>query len=214
MKIIGCMNSSYNRQEGLKPDSSEAFANWLRSPCKQNRDDEYYRQHQGQLQPSELTFKPATIEEHSSPVNLACPEIKISTPDILSVEVQSLPVDETEKMTLPARQLPDCEYEPIIETRIAEPKIPQHPIMYEDTKAPMKILCKSPEKWPSSSAVFQFISSEQKHHLYTDKNEVELSMNTNGLAKEESIALQQTVKQWITQKGWALRQLIINGVKQ
>ena len=54
-----------------------------------------------------------------------------------------------------------------------------------------------------------------KHYqLFISSNHVELTLNTAQLSNRQTSELQKLIKQWLSNKGYSLKQLMINGVQQ
>ena len=52
------------------------------------------------------------------------------------------------------------------------------------------------------------------YHLYLNENQVELTLNTTYLSKQQISQLQKFIHQWLSQKGYTLKQLMLNGEHQ
>jgi len=193
--------------------NSEDFSILLTKNNYTQSTDDYYRFHQNQFQQSALTFnrmagKPEAIikTESTKPENKnLSPEDNLESapahikliikwdnysahnPDIIHADMQQIVAYINEKNG-----------DPINLT----------------TTAPINTntltLAKSEHKAIHHSTPIIF----KNHHLFVNNNEAELTINSNGLNPDENQSLHTLIKQWLNKKGYALKQLIINGVTQ
>jgi hypothetical protein len=170
--------------------------------------DDYYRQHQSQLQPSELEFNPMEVAQTKVATQV---EIRTRTDDVLLIEKEGL-------ITTPQPQIspglvPQKTEQPADASTIHSLHTAQN------TRAPV-IALNQPKKSIESRVSAQetersflaYTPEFKKHHLYIKQDEAELTLNTQNLKPEEEQAFIPMIKNYIKNKGLLLKRLIINGV--
>ncbi|MCW0218340.1 MAG: hypothetical protein OJI67_08465 [Prosthecobacter sp.] len=191
---------------------SADFERWLRSPTQQTQGDEYYRAHQTQLQHSELRFNSVINATQTPPCDREQPIIKTPAPS-LPITTTTAPISDNQDNPCPLLPYTDMQALPLTETVIRTVK--SATILYSDqTEKTLQEEIQNPVRPTTTTQVLRLAVPEKNHHLYKHQNEVELALNTKGLSTEESTELQTLIKQWLTRKGYTLKQLIINGEKQ
>lgn len=193
------------------------FSDWLLSPTLTQNGDEYYRQHQGDLQPSALTFKALTIDANSKhPLNDSMTLITHPNSSFTTTENTFLP-DMTPKdasqIAIKANQMTDTNAEidallTTIHTTITNYLVTTHkPMVFENiSRQPNKAMTNYQTTEPSASIA--------THQLFIMGHEVELALNTHNLSKKDAKELEQCIKKALLSKGYYLSTLIINGVTQ
>lgn len=184
---------------------------YLKSPFDEKGN--YYWQHQSQLQQSALTFNstinaaeaqqlsnnniiketpipPLKIDDSSS---ITCLSIKIETNTASSTNLTPLNIDQ---------------FIAHIKTNTEQTVCMQNNILSKDVHNKTRLNA-IPKQNASSVSAF-------KHYqLFTDDSQqVEITLNISQLSKQHLNQLKQFIQQYLTQKGYRLKQLMINGVKQ
>lgn len=176
--------------------------------------DEYYRQHQNQLQQSALTFKSSVAVKELSPKTTA---EQLNQPN----------------QRLPASQL-NLSAQLIRHSIVANVEKPQESCI--PTEADFNELITNIEIFSNQQAdtLSAKISERpqlksnltairntsvpdtpfKNHHLHITENAVELTLNTSQFSGKQAKEIQTLIKQWLQNKGYRLQQLIINGVQQ
>ncbi|KTD51320.1 hypothetical protein [Legionella quateirensis] len=210
--LVSLTQNVQNNQK-TQPD----FDDWLQTPTKQNSGDEFYWQHQDQLQQSSLQFKHhPVLDQHGDNVS------ERSTTDTLSTTSDPKTVIDTDQMqqttehsktnsnnrlTLLSTELMRAIVElkqnnsqlPVSESNSASKINASEKLQFEKTRsAEFKDLCKGQHK---------------NHHLFIQNDEVELSLYAEELDKEEQLELKHMIKLNLKNKGLSLKQLLINGVQ-
>ena len=178
--------------------------------------DEYYQQHLSQLQQSAITFdQPINTENTRQHIENTTKESE--TRDAKTIEPHEID-----------NQKPGKAQPSIAQT---EP-VTNHPV---DLLAPLLTLIETTLK-PIAAAVLpnpiitpitpnkstlmlqpnplQAKPAYNPHQLFVQGNQVELTLNTHRLNKQEVTQLKTVIKQWLVQKGYQLNRLIINGVQE
>lgn len=210
---VPSLNQNVQNNQKTQPD----FEDWLKSPTKQNSGDEFYWQHQDQLQQSSLQFNHhPEHNQHGETV------LEISTKQPQSTSLDPKAVIETEHIqqttdfskTTPNNRLILHSTELMralteLEQNNSQPPVPESnsaskiqasdALQFENTSSvEFKDLCKGPLK---------------NHHLFIQNDEVEISLYAEDLNKEEQIELKHMIKLNLKNKGLSLKQLLINGVQ-
>lgn len=200
---------------GLKP-----LQNKLNNPIHEEADDqsffkltgdEYYWQHQEQLQQSQLDFNSNTklveskIELNEPPMpNDNKPKFieknPVETPHITPMKDTSF-VQLSKMATEPYHS---NFKKSILEVQKYAPGLP----VARESEHPNALVVNKLNKEISSISYQLFI---KKHHLFVDQNEVELTLNTNDMSSHEANESIKTIKNYLKKKGLFLKKLIING---
>ena len=216
MKIDNQVMPLANKQASVKPEINALFEDWLDAPTANSNSDDYYWQHQNQLQQSALTFASTNKSERTA----------------RSVEVATLPDQESgmiAKNNVFARQ-------PLLASALNSDNAPPEPLLnsvspmkpiiavfkkaIESTAMPIdnKILSKPDAKNSGKETITKQTMPTnlifKNHQLFINNNLAELTLNTSQLSKQETQELQKLMKQWLMHKRYALTKLIINGVLQ
>lgn len=187
-----------------------SFENWLQSPTRQSSGDEYYWQHQQHLQRSALTFNGIDGNKKTPPATLAAQstnqvnESNRVVPDNMASAL-------TPRASIPDNTVDENNTAPLhIDLETTDP-IQQQGVA---TKNPCLQKAPSAKKSPATSTIIPKAPPQmdyKKHHLFIESDNIELSLNTQGMNREESHTLRQLIKQWLAKKGLRLTKLIING---
>ncbi len=171
-----------------------------------------YWQHQNQLQQSALTFKPAIThaETKVTPDNEPVKEsitlpIKIdAAPEVTHIAMQ------IGKSTPASTTLSKLTIEQLI-TQIKTTTAKPSPVKNDQTLIQSNNTNKiNPKTMPD----MMFASTFKQYQLFSDNMQVELTLSITHLSKQQQHELQQFIRQNVSQNGYTLKQLIINGVKQ
>lgn len=190
------------------------FEPWINTPTKQNSGDEYYWQHQDQLQQSNVQFNPQPLEHQQEKqeapersklmVNPSSAEAKINMPS--QQKYVSYPPGKTDNNYLSSEEL----------TKIIinlEQELTQFMTPDGTANAPLKTDKIVQLKAIKTADYGQYNNNEIKnHHLFIQDQQVELTLNTQALNFKEQKALTQMMKHHLKNKGLILSKLIINGV--
>jgi len=176
--------------------------------------DEYYWQHQHQLQQSDITFNPVEV---NTPAPIT-PDRELAKDSINPMEKFS-----PESLTLSEfdmQQLNDIHRDIIAVSTESEPRPSGRGAILTftlpdgrgsdsvETTRSINTILRKPLITPTSTSIF-------KHYqLFIDDNQVELTLNTAHLSKLQVIELQTFIRQWLNQKGYTLKQLVLNGEQQ
>jgi hypothetical protein len=214
MKINEQLALMLNQTSQTNQPNQLNFEQWINTPTKQNSGDEYYWQHQDQLQQSSVQFnsqplahqqeKQETPEGSKLMVNPSPPEATISIPS--QQKYVSYPLEKTDNNYLSAEELTkiiiDLEQEL---TQFMTPDGTANTPLKTDKIAQLKAI--------KTADYDQYNNSEIKnHHLFIQDQQVELTLNTQELNFKEQKALTQMMKHHLKNKGLILSKLIINGV--
>lgn len=195
--------------------NQSAFEQWVNTPTRQNTGDEYYWQHQEQLQKSSLKFEQYLLEQqpHQStiaqegPNSQSTSSIHSSVENHYSLTSINEPVahtDSTESYLIsPSELYSKQKQEPNQQSIAATIGLVQRRAI-ESLKAK-----------ETSTAQYKMPQTPIKnHHLYIQNDEVELSLNAQKLNQIEEQELRQMIRNNLKNKGLSLKQLLINGVKK
>ena len=201
--------------EPNKYEQDTCFEHVLDSPGKERQDDDYYWQHQSQLQQSALTFNPL-VGKASHPEITSFDKAIVKSPALVATDIEQqlthlcIIMDNYVPMSttiaeLGIEQLIDGISTTLNPTgRHAEAEITDQAVVNKYSKQPI-----------SNQPLLQStLLSFKNHQLFLSDNALELTLNTTHLSKQQASELQKLIKQWLTQKGYTLKQLMINGVQQ
>ncbi len=180
-------------------------------------DDNYYWQHQNQLEQSALTFEPHSSMNKTQTIHFQDkPTLSqlYSESHAESPKQSILPEHERILTRLEMTQEQVLEFKPItagishpIEKTITPPERQNSPI--KDHGSKIKYIKNSLVQTDRLTPV-QF----KNHQLFIEDKQAELTLNTTTLSFDEAHALKTLLKKWLQAKSYTLKQLIINGVKQ
>lgn len=191
------------------------FEQWINTPAKQNTGDEYYWQHQEQLQNSSLKFEQHLQEQqpHESPIAKE-EQISQSTSSFQpSVESQSSLVSINEPVAH-ANSAESYLFSPL-KNDSKQNQEPYQPSIATTTCLAQNRAIESLKAKETDTVQYTMPQTPIKnHHLYIQNDEVELSLNTQELNHIEEQELRQMIQLNLKNKGLSLKQLLINGVKK
>lgn len=186
----------------------------LNAPMNETKGDEYYWQHQNHMQQSALTFNTLAIRTEKPLNDYAANSMNHPVSQAGTVHtIQPIPSQYADMQCvtskiLPSLTMPIEHLTSVINTMRELSAIQPESRLADNVRrniisSPTHINQIIPEK-----AVFK------SWQLFLNNNFAELSLNTTQLSKEETNELHKLIKQWLTEKGYALKQFIINGVSQ
>lgn len=212
MKINDQLALTNTRLLANQPESQD-FEQWINRPTKQNSGDEYYWQHQEQLQQSDLHFAKKTWTRYDETQLL--PTALQEADSVASAQCPALALNREETTTKPSEhiknQVSDWEKpvpSPIQFLKTTESIASEHP---ESVR--LLTPASEPEKSLSSYNSKASMQPLKNHHLFIQEEEAELTFNSQELNQKEQRELTMMLKNHLKQKGITLKQLIINGVK-
>lgn len=199
----------------LKTKVSFDFENILNSPSKNTSGGDYYRQHQTHLQQSSLCFEKGiafavnaskttmnqSISPHKTQHVPEKPDVilashKIKYPIAIAIKEQfNLFLSVLNELNTNLEHWMQANYGLI------------------QSNASNKVLlanCNAP--YSNNSSSYKSVSKPFQCHI--NKNEVELSLNIQGLAIEEKLNLEKLIKKWLKHQNLILKTLLINGEQQ
>ena len=197
-----------------KPDKLE-FEQWLKTPAKENSGDEYYWQHQEQLQQSRLHFDPAPLAKQPKGVEAA--EISKTLVESENHVSPKNPLGLQPIVNAQFQQINSASLNMEVFTRVIicpESKSNQN-ITPLDTTTNALITEKKVTLEKIEIPVDSQITTRdfKNHHLFIDDQQVELSLNSQDFNSEDEKEFIQIAKNHLKNKGLSLRKLIINGVE-
>lgn len=207
----------FMEQTHLKQNKLQEKANFeqcINTPTKQNSGDAFYWAHLEQLQQSALRFEahalknpkpiPKQLAPNKTPIHQNSAQ---ATPQIIQhqVHVDSFKSYEiTDICPLPEFQINKTM--PIAAPHTFVPNYLTHEIKDVDKAfAPLK---------QPITPLFNAPQNNKKHHLFTQGNQAQLTLNTKGLNPLDKKELIQLIQNRLKQAGLSLSHLIINGVNQ
>ena len=215
MKIMEQLISSAFKTSNNQNKHDVFFDTLMNAPVRNNNCDDYYRQHQDQLQQSDLKFSPMTMtpgkkpmaepvensnartNSQTDPARLIQQNTKtLAEPDCALIKTSSSPMMSPERLNT------------TIKTLYATAVIQQENKLEDE-------LPKNSRPNPANiNPVLPNPMVFKNHQLFINNNLAELSLNTTQLSKDETRELQKLVKQWLSNKGHVLKQFILNGEVQ
>jgi hypothetical protein len=215
MKIDTQRMTITNKFASLEQDKDRGFDYLLDDTNKKPKSDDYYWQHQNQLQRSDLTFnelgsKPKNQVMFPEKPALLQPEEKRTDiclmPEVVHI---NMPLDGCSSKLTHLSEFEMKQVSPILDI------ILQNPTNHSENKM-MNLAVSKTNHYQTlmSNKTLPRHSMFKNYQLFLDNNQVELTLNTSHFSKQQTNELQTTIKQWLTSKGYSLKQLIINGVQQ
>lgn len=210
-QLISALNQGSPTNQTLKDD----FERLLQSPTQQHSGDEYYWLHQDQLQQSALRFNVIKMTKQQSEPSIT-PHQKMGHQMSIQTQLNDMPNPRPTHQDRPVDNkiipAPSTPIKPDVNNKRVEftPKTVSNPLSQKiqlntinQVNAPKEIIDtskKQPITW-------------KNHHLFIHDNEAEVTLNLQELDTNEQKKLIQFMKNTLKQKGLALSQLIINGVR-
>jgi hypothetical protein len=199
---------AFNQAPKKAYKSEEGFANLIdEQTCS---GDEYYWQHQNQLQASELQFDALNVTQAKNFKQVPVTDIN-SALGIL----KNPPNNEAHLVN----QAQDClafhnetvnPPDSIIKLNATQIKQEIQLLGVQETRH--LALKQHPEEKQVEQCSLCFNRELKKHHLFISQYEAELTLNTHDLKQEEAQALIPLIKNYLKKEGLLLKKLIINGV--
>jgi hypothetical protein len=191
------------------------FEQWINTPAKQNSGDEYYWQHQEQLQNSSLNFEKHLLEQQGHESTIAKEKLSTHSSSSLQPSVEnhsSLAL--TNEPVAHANNAKSYLFSPSQHYLKQNQEPYQQPIAVTTSLAKNRAIESLKAK---ETDIVQYTMPQtpiKNHHLYIQNDEVELSLNTQELNRIEEQELRQMIQLNLKIKGLSLKQLLINGVKK
>ncbi|CEG57449.1 hypothetical protein [Legionella fallonii] len=204
------------QQTSTKLSSSQDnldFELWLKTPTKQNSGDEYYWQHQEQLQQSALQFDSLTLA-HQQQQNIKVSSIQLAS-QLTDLQIMDRPINRDslnvlhEEINKPGSSAAEALNLLIQTEQKSSPTIMPCEVNSSSLSIRNSMERKEIKVINDSNARYTF----KNHHLFIQDQEAELTLNNQGMDAKEEKELIQTIKTFLKDKGIALNKLIINGVK-
>lgn len=177
------------------------------------KEDDFYWLHQNQLQQSALTFYP--LVDKKIPMQSTYSEI---TCQAHTLEKKAMAIEARTQINNPLEKkllYPISIVSHDITALITSIKTVLNQSIYTSTtkKAKETIATMSPKQILNHQAL-TIPALLKKHQLFLSDKTAELTLNTSDLSQQQANELQRIIKDWLINKGYVLKQLIINGVKQ
>lgn len=179
--------------------------------CAKQTGEEYYWTHQQQLQQSALSFEPQPVKKQQHPQSITPDKEKrtsektTSTPQAQALQTKS---DDSKirphSIATPTASVPKEAWGVgITLAKTSTTKGLEQPIRSNQNPV-VKGLTSNPLDLPKPRDF-------NKHHLFIQGSEAELTLNTNELSPKEEKELIQLIQNHLKLKGLALSRLVING---
>lgn len=215
MKISEQLPSSYNQNRETRSNVTSDFARFIESPTGNNSGDEYYWQHQSQLQDSCLDFatKPGSKELKTFKVEpIGAPILTDIQGEFCSSATKNLVTSQAEsKPLLNANTMNNAVVSKPINSTVSAEQIKN--IAFISANNTVRSNNSSEQHIVNNASLTAAaIPILKKHHLFIEDNEAELSISTGDLNPTEQKELTHLAKEYLQKKNVVLTQLIINGV--
>ena len=181
------------------------------------KDDDLYWHHQDQLQQSELTFKSDSLL-HTTHLAIRA---KDANKDFTMAQSNELSLPPSDGVSIFSnKKIPTLEsimlsnqLLSVLVTQIQSQLKPTHCLPEERATIAQtnKALQTPTTRKIETNAINETFKNYQ---LFLNGNQVELTLNTTLFSKQEIQDLRVLIKQWLTQKNYTLKQLLINGESQ
>lgn len=190
------------------------FEQLINTPAKADTGDEYYWQHQDQLQRSDIQFQSSTfdLKRKEAPAETFCSKTDPKPAQQASKQNERIPEEaiDSHKRHIMSYRLPINPFvsKPLhasSQTTIACAAVHSMPTKNQE-RAMDKIKANS-TSYPAYPKVFK------THHLFIEQHQAELTLKTQTLDPSEQKELKQLIKTYLKNKGISLKHLTINGVK-
>ncbi|MCL9682637.1 hypothetical protein [Legionella maioricensis] len=190
------------------------FEQLINTPTKQNSGDEYYWQHQDQLQQSSLQFNPQPIANQSKKTKVLEKETIMYNPEG-HLQITNSPIRQNRY---------PFQYEKQNNT-VLNTKVSQIFRELEPKLNPILMSVETPETSQKTDELDQFKEINaidslpynpnefKNHHLFIHNKQVELTLNIQNLAPDEQKEFTSMMRNHLKNKGLTLSKLIINGVE-
>jgi hypothetical protein len=178
--------------------------------------DEYYWQHQHQLQQSDITFNSVVRDTNplippdatllKSPINLM-EKFNLHQLNNINAHPITVPTENVDRVRKGACDVLTAA--PIL-VGTSQAPLPLLPTISIETmsEAINTVLRKT---LPTPTATIML----KPYQLFVDDDDrIELTLNTTHLSKQQGLELQTFIRQWLNQKGFTLKQLVLNGEQQ
>lgn len=221
MKIIEiphCIRDYVGRRNDMAQQDN-TFESLLSPSVQSRHSDEYYWQQQSKLQQSAITFKSRKAQDKlpdpTSSENLIH-EHALSPKTLPSIDEPAVShiVIRMEKSSPAAPILSNVSIKPLIKY-IEKPMVqPSSYGLKENELNQSAAIDKANPRMQLNKPILAPESIVKPYQLFLTNNQVELSLNTAHLSKQQICDLHILIKDWLAKKGYSLKQLIINGIQQ
>lgn len=201
-----------------KPKETNQVIDWetAGSPTKQNSGDEYYWQHQNQLQQSELHFnaKPVTEQQQKHVLEQDNAEIfNVINPQQETTKFSFLNMKK-EQNNLPAANNKSNNPKFMFILNELEQALEQSPLNITANNKLTKELPTQNKIINRSTAALNTCVHFKNSHLFISGEQAELTLNLQHSSEQEQKELMQLIQDHLKKKGLVLSRLIINGVNK
>lgn len=191
------------------------FEQLLNAPTQPMQSDAYYWQQQSKLQPSALTFKAKNVHDKlSDPIPQVTQTSKLPPKSNTVIEEATIShvFVRIEKSITVTAQCSKLAIEQLIKSManfIEQPPVglEQRPFNHSNKTVKSTPL-------PLNKPILRADSTVKPYQLFLTNNQIELSLNTAHLSQSQLDELHLLINDWLIQKGYTLKQLIINGIQQ
>jgi hypothetical protein len=209
--------SSTNKHSGLREHTVERqmmFDHLLNAPNKHTSGDDYYRQHQTDLQQSELTF--TFINPKIKPTIVPFTELnEQNDPSKILKKNPALPAQIEMQDNTMKKECINAPNVPLMKcTHAMQRFIKLNYANREASNYKDFFLTKNNSDRVYSNQIRSFLSVLKNYQLHINNNSGELALNTIWLSKKEITDLKNKIKHWFITKKLLLKRLLINGEPQ
>ena len=214
MKITEQSLFSVNQLSSKKQQDKLDFEQLIATPTKQSNGDEYYWQHQYQLEQSDIRFNPKPLEYINRSYKLTKDSlVKPSMVTDAVTDVAPIPVSPSQTYFNFPLETKDIPPQPAEELNMVINHLKKEVLFpYNETTTS----CKNVPKIQTKEAYSPVLKSNEycfkNHHLFIQGDQAELTFNTKDLDHQEQRELTQLIRLQLKNKGLILNKLIINGV--
>jgi hypothetical protein len=216
------INESLQSLSGQKPQAQNAtpedFGQWFKeheekiaTPTKQSSGDEYYWQHQNQLQQSALRFEATSFKEAPSKTTLLQnTEVVMTAPQVQKQNVLSSKQEQS--------LLPNTQSQIVSTTQLThlmtelESVFEQYRLQPVTGQIQKTIESKNCSPLVNSMRQTSIPPRFKNYHLFIQGAQIELTLNLKPLNNQEQKEIIDLIQTHLKKKGLLLNRLIINGV--
>ncbi len=190
------------------------FERWLDTPTKQSSGDEYYWQHQEQLQQCDLQFDSQPLMSQRQQKNILVHQSQRTNP-LTVLQTTDITI-KNHRHNVPTKVInqPCLNVTESLEIIMGEtPKSSSTIMPYALNNASVNISNNERLEEIKANNDTRTLYTFKNHHLFIQEQEAELTLNNNEMNAQEEKELIHTIKHLLKNKGIILNKLIINGVK-
>lgn len=204
------LNQTPNKQSHANLD----FELWLNTPTKQSSGDEYYWQHQEQLQQSDLQFDSRPLINRQQQENVTENQYQLINP-LAVPKTMNMPIKNC-NLIVPG-EIINKSYSNIVELPEScmqkEQKSPTTITAYALNNTSIRVNSHEQLEEIKINSDSRTLYTFKNHHLFIQDQDAELTLNNQDMDAQEEKELIHTIKHLLKNKGITLNKLIINGVK-